>query len=165
MPRGAADGGDEFITKLMPLENVDVNNMLPIIQPLVSPNGLLAAYAATNTLIIIDSSVEHRSHRSHPRSLDVEGSDRGVEVIRLNYAFATELAAILGTGSRRREQRRRDGRTAGGAARPTPHAPRRRRGARRGRGGAAAGPARPRWPAVARRVRPTRSFPTSAPTP
>jgi len=96
MPRRAADGGDEFITKLMPLENVDVNNMLPIIQPLVSPNGLLAAYAATNTLIIIDSSANIDRIGRILQVLDVEGQDRGVEVLRLNYAFATDLAAILG---------------------------------------------------------------------
>ena len=46
---------DEFVTQLIPLQNVDVNNMLGIIQPLVSANGLLAAYTSTNTMIIIDS--------------------------------------------------------------------------------------------------------------
>jgi len=95
MPRRATDGGDEFITKLMPLENVDVNNMLPIIQPLVSPNGLLAAYAATNTLILIDSAANIDRIGRILHSLDVEGQIAGVEVMRLNYAFAAELAAIL----------------------------------------------------------------------
>ncbi len=95
MPGVSAAGGDEVITKLMPLQNVDVNNMLPIIQPLVSASGLLAAYAATNTLIMIDSAsnIERISRILHV--LDVEGFERGVEVVRLNYAFANEMAATL----------------------------------------------------------------------
>ena len=86
---------DEFVTELIPLENVDGNNILPIIQPLVSVNGLLAAYSATNTLIVIDSAANIARVRSIIKELDVPGSERGVEVIRLNYAFATDLAATL----------------------------------------------------------------------
>jgi len=87
--------GDEFITKLISLDNVDVNNMLGIIQPLVSANGLLAAYTATNTIIIIDSASNIDRITSILDELDVADRDRGVEVLRLNYAFAGELAATL----------------------------------------------------------------------
>ncbi len=95
LPRMPVGTSDEFVTKLMPLENVDVNNMLPIIQPLVSPNGLLAAYLATNTLILIDSGANISRIARILHVLDVEGQDRGVEVLRLNYAFSTEIAALL----------------------------------------------------------------------
>ena len=94
-PGGARMRGDEFITKLMKLENVDVNNMLGIVQPLVSANGLLAAYTATNTMIIIDSASNIDRISGILRELDVDVKDRGVEVVRLNYAFAGELAATL----------------------------------------------------------------------
>ncbi len=96
LPKVPVGDTDEFVTKLLPLQNVDVNNMLPIIQPLVSPNGLLAAYVATNTLILIDSASNIDRIARILHVLDVEGQDRGVEVIRLNYAFATEIAALLG---------------------------------------------------------------------
>ena len=95
LPAAPVGRSDEVVTKLLPLENVDVNNMLPIIQPLVSPNGLLAAYVATNTLILIDSGANIDRIARILHVLDVEGQDRGVEVIRLNYAFATEIAALL----------------------------------------------------------------------
>ena len=95
LPGGAAMLGDEFITKLIPLENVQVNNMLPIIQPLVSSNGLLAAYAATNMLIIIDSAANIARISRILHELDVAGLERGMEVIRLHYAFAAEIAATL----------------------------------------------------------------------
>jgi len=95
LPAGQVGSSDEVVTKLLPLENVDVNNLLPIIQPLVSPNGLLAAYVATNTLILIDSSANIDRIDRILHVLDVEGQDRGVEVLRLNYAFAVEIAALL----------------------------------------------------------------------
>lgn len=86
---------DEMITRLMQLRNVDAGQIVSIIQPLISPNGLLATYAPSNTLIIIDSAanIERVSRIIH--ELDVAISEQGVEVIRLNYAFATEMAAIL----------------------------------------------------------------------
>ena len=87
--------GDEFVTQLIPLQNVDVNNMLGIIQPLVSANGLLAAYAATNTMIIIDSASNIDRIIKILRELDIPDKERGIDVVRLNYAFATEIAATL----------------------------------------------------------------------
>ncbi|MCX5738775.1 MAG: type II secretion system protein GspD, partial [Proteobacteria bacterium] len=95
MSGGHGATGDEFITKLIALDNVDVNNMLGIIQPLVSANGLLAAYTATNTIIIIDSASNIDRITAILDELDVADRDRGVEVLRLNYAFAGELAATL----------------------------------------------------------------------
>src|SRR5690606_10123726 len=95
LPGAPGVAGDEFITKLIPLDNVDVNNMLGIVQPLVSANGLLAAYTATNTMIIIDSASNIDRISQILRELDVDVKDRGVEVVRLNYAFAGELAATL----------------------------------------------------------------------
>jgi general secretion pathway protein D len=87
--------GDEFVTQLIPLTNVDVNNMLGIVQPLVSANGLLAAYTSTNTMIIIDSAANIDRIIKILHELDVADRERGIEVMRLNYAFATEIAATL----------------------------------------------------------------------
>lgn len=95
LPGRAPAVTDEFITRLMPLKNVDANNILPIIQPLVSANGLLASYGATNTLIIIDSAANIARIGQIIAELDVEGSEQGLEVIRLNYAFAPDLANII----------------------------------------------------------------------
>ena len=72
-----------------------MNNLLPIVQPLVSSNGLLAAYTATNTLIIIDSASNISRVGRIIKELDVPGFEQKVEVIRLVYAFATDVAATL----------------------------------------------------------------------
>lgn len=94
-PGRQPEKGDEFVTQLIPLQNVDVNNMLGIIQPLVSANGLLAAYTATNTMIIIDSASNIDRIIKILRELDIPDRERGIDVVRLNYAFATEIAATL----------------------------------------------------------------------
>ncbi|MCK6556714.1 type II secretion system secretin GspD [Candidatus Binatia bacterium] len=87
---------DQYITRLIgPLKYVDANNMVQILQPLVSPDGLLAAYAPTNTLIVIDTAAQTDRLARILRQLDVEGFEQGIEVVRLNYAFAADIAALL----------------------------------------------------------------------
>jgi general secretion pathway protein D len=95
IPNGAPSPTDEFITRLIPLKYVDAGNMVSILQQLVSPDGLLAAYAATNTLILIDTAAQTDRLAKILTQLDVEGFEQGIEVIRLNYAFATDIAALL----------------------------------------------------------------------
>lgn len=92
MPRPS----DEYITRLMKLNYVDADNMVSIIQPLVSASGLLATYPPTNTLILIDSAANIDRVGEIIEVLDVPGTESGVEVIRLTYAVASELAATLG---------------------------------------------------------------------
>ena len=86
---------DEYITRLMPLKYVDANNMVAVLQPLVSPDGLLAAYAATNTLIMIDTAAQTDRLAKILGQLDVEGFEQLIEVVRLNYALAPDVASLL----------------------------------------------------------------------
>ncbi len=86
---------DEYITRLMRLKNVDANNMISIVQPLASPDGLLAAYSSTNTLIIIDTAAQIERLERILKELDVEGTEQGIEFIRLNYAFASDIAGMI----------------------------------------------------------------------
>lgn len=87
---------DEFITRLMKLEHVQADNMLQIVQPLVSASGLLASYPPTNTLIVIDGAANINRVAGIINELDIPGTESGVEVIRLNYAVASEIAGTLG---------------------------------------------------------------------
>ena len=94
-PSGAPTPTDEYITRLIPLKYVDANNMVAILQPLTSPDGLLAAYSPTNTLILIDTAAQTDRLAKILTQLDVEGFEQEIEVIRLNYAFASDIAALL----------------------------------------------------------------------
>ncbi|GIW39553.1 MAG: hypothetical protein KatS3mg076_0130 [Candidatus Binatia bacterium] len=93
MPDRPAVPTDEFITRLIPLKKVDANAMVSVIQPLVSPDGLLAAYTPTNTIILIDTAANTERLARLLGQLDVEGFERNIEVIRLVHAFADEIAA------------------------------------------------------------------------
>ncbi|HVM94794.1 MAG TPA: type II secretion system secretin GspD, partial [Candidatus Acidoferrales bacterium] len=86
---------DEFITRLLRLKFVDANNMVAILQPLASPDGLLTAYTPTNTLIIIDTAAQTERLAKILEQLDVEQHDQEIEVVRLNYAFASDIASLL----------------------------------------------------------------------
>lgn len=86
---------DEYITRLIRLKYVDANNMVAILQPLASPDGLLTAYPPTNTLIVIDTAAQTDRLAKILSQLDVEGQQQEIEVVRLNYAFAGDIAALL----------------------------------------------------------------------
>ena len=95
LPNRSPAPTDEYITRLIPLKHVDANNMVGILQPLISPDGLLAPYAATNTLILIDTAAQTDRLTKILSELDVEGFEQGIEVVHLNYAFAGDIAALL----------------------------------------------------------------------
>jgi general secretion pathway protein D len=87
-----AAAGDEFITRLVPLRYATATDMAPVLQPMVSQDGLVIPYAATNTLILTDSAVNVRRLLGMLEELDVEGNERVTEVIQLTHAFAGDLA-------------------------------------------------------------------------
>jgi len=87
-----AAAGDEFITRLVPLRYANATDMAPVLQPMVSQDGLVLPYAATNTLILTDSAVNVRRLLGMLEELDVEGNERVTEVIQLTHAFAGDLA-------------------------------------------------------------------------
>lgn len=84
--------GDEFITRLVPLRHVTAADMTPVLQPMVSADGLLIPYSPTNSLILTDSASNIQRLLGLLEALDVEGHERTTEVIRLKHAFATDLA-------------------------------------------------------------------------
>ena len=45
----------EFITRLVPLQNLESAEVVPLITPLVSKDGMVSAFGSSNTLLLIDS--------------------------------------------------------------------------------------------------------------
>ena len=83
---------EEYITRLIPLEQVDAPDIVPVLQPMVSKDGLISAYAQTNAIIIIDSAANVERLSRLIAELDVPSSRRHTELIPLKHATATELA-------------------------------------------------------------------------
>jgi general secretion pathway protein D len=95
--------GDEYVTRLVKLRNVDATSMISVLQPMISHDGLVAAFPDDNTVIITDDAYNVERLLKIVGSLDVEGQRRNVELIPLQYAFADEVAPeidqLLGGGS------------------------------------------------------------------
>src|SRR5438552_19093417 len=50
-----AHAADEVVTRILPLRHADAGALVPVLQPLVSKDGLVTPYPATNTLVVVDA--------------------------------------------------------------------------------------------------------------
>jgi len=87
---------DEQITHIVTLEHASVNELLPILRPLLPPTDHIAPHAGSNTLILTGTAANISRTLSMIERMDKE--QRGVEirVIYLKYADATKLSQIIG---------------------------------------------------------------------
>lgn len=83
---------DAFITRIVQLSNISALEMSNAIKGLVSREGNLFAYPATNTLIITDSGANIDRLMKIVKELDQKGPSEGLEIIPLRYADAKEVA-------------------------------------------------------------------------
>jgi general secretion pathway protein D len=94
-----------FATRLIPLQHVDAAQIASAVQSLVSKEGSLAAYPATNTLIVTETVANLDRIASVVKALDIPSHEKSVEVIPLDHADAEQLADhitdILGEQDRR----------------------------------------------------------------
>jgi len=93
--RTEAPPGERVVTRIIPLQYVDANEIVQVISPLVSKGAPVIAYPATNTLIVIDSYANIERLVDIIKSLDVETVDTVMEIIPLRYAAADTMAKNL----------------------------------------------------------------------
>ncbi len=86
--------GDEMVTRVVQVDNVAAAQLVPILRPLVPQQGHLAAYPATNVLIISDRANNVERLLTIIRRID-KVSDSEIEVITLQYASAAEVVRVL----------------------------------------------------------------------
>ncbi|WP_455234047.1 type II secretion system secretin GspD, partial [Thiogranum longum] len=86
--------GDEMVTRVVHVDNVAAAQLVPILRPLVPQQGHLAAYPATNVLIISDRAENVTRLVSIIRRIDTV-SDSEIEIVRLEHASATEVVRVL----------------------------------------------------------------------
>ncbi len=84
--------GDEYVTRMVRLKNIDAASVIGVIQPMVSHDGLVAAFPQDNTVIVTDDAYNVERLLEIIGSLDVRGEQQSIVVIPLRLAFATELA-------------------------------------------------------------------------
>jgi general secretion pathway protein D len=86
--------GDQVVTRIIQVKNVTATQLVPILRPLIPQEGHLAAYPATNVLIISDR------RQNVDRLLKIIGqidkvSDSSIEVVTLQHASAAEVVRII----------------------------------------------------------------------
>ncbi len=86
---------EEYVTRLVPLTQVDVADIIGVLQPLVAPDGLVTGYAQTNSLILVDSAANVERLAKLVVELDVASSRRQTTMVSLKYAAASELAETI----------------------------------------------------------------------
>ncbi len=85
---------NDMITQVIQIKHVSAAQLVPVLRPLVPPQGHMAAYQSTNTLIISDRAANIARLRKIISSIDRPGSSE-VEVIQLQHASAAEVVRIL----------------------------------------------------------------------
>ncbi len=88
----AESKGDEYVTRMIRLRNIDAASVIGVIQPMVSHDGLVAAFPNDNTVIVTDDAYNVERLLQIIGALDVRGEQQSIVVIPLKLAFATELA-------------------------------------------------------------------------
>jgi len=86
--------GDEIVTRVIQVENISAAQLVPILRPLVPQYGHMAAYAATNVLIVSDTAGNVDRLLSIINRIDV-ASASDIEVMPLKHASAAEVVRIL----------------------------------------------------------------------
>jgi len=87
-----AQSSDRFITRLIELQNIQANDVANILKPLISREGDIVVYPATNTLIIIERVDNLNRILKIIENFDVETE---IEFIKIHNADASEVASKL----------------------------------------------------------------------
>lgn len=86
--------GDEAVTRVIEVEHVTAAQLVPILRPLVPPQGHLAAYPQSNVLIISDRSANIERLVKIIKRIDQPSSGE-IEIVQLQNAVASDLVRVL----------------------------------------------------------------------
>jgi general secretion pathway protein D len=103
--------GDQYVTRMVKLRNTEASSVMAVIQPMVSHDGLVAAFPQDNTLIITDAAFNVQRLLRIIGSLDIQGEQQNVAVIPLKLAFADDMAQQIEKIMSARESAMRGGGT------------------------------------------------------
>ncbi len=85
---------DQVVTRIIQVQNVSAAQIVPILRPLIPPQGHLAAYTPTNVLIVSDSAANVERIASIISRIDL-ASNEDVEIVALRHASAMEVVRVL----------------------------------------------------------------------
>ena len=86
---------DAQVTQVLKLTHSSVQELIPIIRPLIPPTSHFAAHVPTNTLVVTDNEANIKRVLEIIEKIDVPDQGSSVHVVYLQKASASELAGIL----------------------------------------------------------------------
>jgi general secretion pathway protein D len=96
LPSHVSSSSDEVVTQVVAVKNVSAAQLVPILRPLIPQYGHLAAYPASNMLIISDRASNVNRLMRIIQRIDQQG-DEAVDVISLQNATAADVVRIVNT--------------------------------------------------------------------
>jgi len=85
----------QYVTETFQLDNVSVNDVLPVLRPLVSQStGQMSAYPAGNMIVLVDTVANIERIRSILERIELS-SLPPTEMVRLQFASAREMVNLL----------------------------------------------------------------------
>ena len=96
LPSRVSASSDEIVTQVVAVKNVSAAQLVPILRPLIPQYGHLAAYPASNMLIISDRASNVNRLMRIIQRIDQQG-DEAVDVVQLQNAGAADVVRIVNT--------------------------------------------------------------------
>jgi general secretion pathway protein D len=94
LPNQVSATSDDIVTQVVAVKNVNAAQLVPILRPLIPQYGHLAAYPASNILIISDRANNVNRIMRIVQRIDQVG-DADVEIVPMQNASASEVVRVL----------------------------------------------------------------------
>jgi general secretion pathway protein D len=94
LPERVSATSDEFVTQVLEVKNVSAAQLIPILRPMIAQYGHLAAYPASNILIISDHASNVNRIMRIIRRIDM-ASGTEPEIVPLQNASASEIVRVV----------------------------------------------------------------------
>ena len=94
-PPGQEAGGDDIVTRIVHLEHIRAERLVPILRPLIPAYGHLAGDAKSSALVLTDRAANVERLVNIIKRLDRPARTGEVELVALTHASAEELAQLF----------------------------------------------------------------------
>jgi general secretion pathway protein D len=84
-----------MITRVIPLKYINSEEVRRVFMNITAPTTRMLAYEQTNTLIITDTAANIKKLTDLIALLDIEGYDESLEVVKIKFASAEEIAKLI----------------------------------------------------------------------
>lgn len=96
-PGGKGGGQSFFVTQIIPLQHAIANQIKAALTPLISKTAGIAIYTPANVMVVSDTETNVKRLVSIIKQMDIPPDDVNFELVTLNYASSSKMAALLTT--------------------------------------------------------------------